>query len=99
MRRTTMNRREILKTGGALAITSALPVAAFGEGAFAPTPGTWRSFQTVTRLEIARHGGAMQAWVPLPAFDAPDWFRPGGSTWKASSGTAEIKREAKYGAE
>lgn len=95
----TMNRRDVLKAGGALAAASALPAAAFGESAFAPAPGAWRSFQTVARLQIANPDGAMQAWVPLPAFSAPDWFRPGGSTWKASSGIAEIKRDPKYGAE
>jgi transglutaminase-like putative cysteine protease len=95
----TMNRREVLKTGGAMAAASAWPAVAFAQETFAPTPGPWRSFQTVTRLQIATPGGAMQAWVPLPAFSAPDWFRPGGSTWTASSGTAEIKRDARYGAE
>jgi transglutaminase-like putative cysteine protease len=94
-----MNRREVLKTGGALAAASALPAVAWADSGFAATPGTWRNFQTVTRLEIAKAGGATQAWVPLPAFSAPDWFRPAGSTWKTSSGTAEIKRDAKYGAE
>jgi transglutaminase-like putative cysteine protease len=95
----SMNRREVLKTGAAVAVASTLPETAFAQSAFAPAPGAWRTFQTVTRLEIAKPGGAMQAWVPLPAFNAPDWFRPGGSTWKASSGIAEIKRDLKYGAE
>jgi transglutaminase-like putative cysteine protease len=96
-----INRRELLKTGGALAAASALPGAALAEGttAFAPAPGAWRNFQTVARLEIANPGGAMQAWVPLPAFNAPEWFRPAGSSWTVSSGTASIKRDAKYGAE
>jgi transglutaminase-like putative cysteine protease len=95
----TMNRREVLKTAGALAAASAVPTAAFSQDTFSPTNGPWRSFQTVTRLEIAKSGGAMQAWVPLPAFSAPEWFRPGGSTWRTSSGTAEIKRDDKYAAE
>jgi transglutaminase-like putative cysteine protease len=94
-----MNRREVLKTGGAVAAASTLAGTAFAQSSFAPKPGAWRSFQTVTRLEIANPGGAMQAWIPLPAFDAPDWFRPGGSQWKASSGVAEIKRDAKFAAE
>jgi transglutaminase-like putative cysteine protease len=99
MRHMTMNRREVLKAGGALAAASALPAAALADSGFAPAPGAWRDFQTVTRLQIAKPGGLTQAWVPLPAFNAPDWFRPAGSTWKASSGKAEIKRDAKYGAE
>jgi len=62
----TMNRREVLKAGGALAAASALPSGAFVDSTFAPTPGAWRSFQTVKRLQIAKPGDAMQAWVPLP---------------------------------
>jgi hypothetical protein len=94
-----MNRREVLKSGGALAAACALPGAALAQGTFAPTPGAWRSFQTVTRLQIAKPAGAVQAWVPLPAFDAPDWFRPAGSTWTTSSGKAALARDGKYGAE
>ena len=94
-----MNRREVLKAGGALAAASALPGAALAQSTFAPTPGAWRNFQTVTRLEIAKPGGAVQAWMPLPAFSAAEWFRPAGSTWTTNAGTAEIKRDAKYGAE
>jgi transglutaminase-like putative cysteine protease len=96
-----MNRRELLKSGTALAAASALPAATLAQGAstFAPAPGAWRHFQTVTRLEIAKPGGPMQAWVPLPAFDAPEWFRPAGSTWTVSSGAASVKRDGKYGAE
>jgi transglutaminase-like putative cysteine protease len=99
MKYMTMSRREVLRAGGALAAASALPAGAFADSPFAPTPGAWRSFQTVTRLQIAKAGGATQAWVPLPAFDAADWFRPSGSTWTTSSGTADIKRDARYGAD
>lgn len=95
----TLNRREILKAGGALAVASALPSAASAQSGFAPAPGAWRNFQTITRLEIAKPSGTMQAWVPLPTFNAAEWFRPGGSTWTVSSGTATITRDAKYGAE
>jgi transglutaminase-like putative cysteine protease len=98
-----MNRREMLGAGGALAAASALPGVTFAQGSvqegFAPRPGAWRNFQTVTRLEIASPAGTVQAWVPLPALSAPDWFRPGGSTWTISSGSVALKRDAKYGAE
>jgi transglutaminase-like putative cysteine protease len=53
----------------------------------------------VTRLEIAKPAGQVQAWVPLPAFSEPDWFRPAGSNWTTNAKVAEIKRDAKYGAE
>jgi transglutaminase-like putative cysteine protease len=96
-----LDRRELLKSGGALGVVSALPGGALAQGAatFAPTPGAWRRFETVARLEIAKPAGSKQAWVPLPAFSAPEWFRPAGSTWTLSSGTASIKRDARYGAE
>jgi hypothetical protein len=53
----------------------------------------------VTRLEIAKPAGQVQAWVPLPTFSEPDWFRPAGSNWTTNAKVAEIKRDAKYGAE
>jgi len=43
--------------------------------------------------------GQVQAWIPLPAFSAEDWFKPAGSTWTTNATTAEIKRDAKYNAE
>ena len=95
----TMSRREVLKAGAAVAAATALPAAARAQRAFAPKPGAWRTFQTVTRLEIGKAAGQVQAWVPLPAFSAPDWFRPDGSTWTTNAKVAEIKRDAKYGAE
>ena len=51
------DRRDFLKTGTALAAAVALPRFASAQGAFAPQPGTWRSFQVVTRLEIAKPEG------------------------------------------
>jgi transglutaminase-like putative cysteine protease len=95
----SMNRRQVLKAGGALAAATALPNVATAQATFAPTPGAWRNFQTVTRLEIAKPAGEVQAWIPLPAFSAEDWFKPAGSTWTTNAKTAEIKRDAKYNAE
>jgi transglutaminase-like putative cysteine protease len=94
----TISRREVLKAG-ATAAAATLPGAAFAQGTFAPTPGAWRTFQTVTRLEIGKPAGQVQAWVPLPAYSEPDWFRPAGSSWTTNAKVAEIRREVKYGAE
>jgi transglutaminase-like putative cysteine protease len=96
----SVDRRALLKSGAAIAATSALPRQAFPQSQrFAPAPGAWRHFQTVTRIALAEPAGSSQAWVPLPAFRSDDWFRPAGSTWTASSGAAEIVRDQKYGAE
>ncbi|NOT70498.1 MAG: transglutaminase domain-containing protein [Hyphomicrobium sp.] len=94
-----MNRRDILKSAAAATAVSALPKAAFAQSAFAPKPGDWRKFQITTSVALAKASGTSQAWVPLPAFNAPEWFRPEGSTWTTNAKTAEIKRDAKYGAE
>ncbi|MGE3066470.1 MAG: transglutaminase-like domain-containing protein [Hyphomicrobiaceae bacterium] len=91
-----MNRREILRAGAALAATSALPGSAFADNGFAPKPGAWRTFQTVTRLDLKSPG---QAWIPLPAFNDPGWFRPEGSTWTTNAKEAAIKTDARYGAQ
>jgi len=94
-----INRRDVLKAGGAIAAAMACPRLAAAQSSFAPKTGTWRTFETVTRLEISQPAGVVQAWVPLPAFRSDDWFRPGGSAWKTNAKTAEIKRDPKYGAE
>jgi transglutaminase-like putative cysteine protease len=95
---TKIDRRRMLQCSAAVSIFSVLPGRASAATGFAPAPGAWRNFEVVTRLEIARSGGPAQAWVPLPAFDAPEWFRPAGSTWTGNAANAEIKRDAKYGA-
>jgi transglutaminase-like putative cysteine protease len=95
----TMHRRDFLKAGAAVSLAAALPSVAYGETAFAPVPGAWRTFELVTRVEVAQPSGSAQAWVPLPAVDGPDWFRPMGSTWKTNATAASIVRDAKYGAQ
>ncbi len=94
----SMQRRDFLKTGGALTLAAALPSGAAAEGAFAPKPGAWRSHQITTRIEITKPQGASHAWVPLPSVNEADWIRPLGNDWK-TNGTAELYRDPKYGAE
>ena len=95
----TMSRRDVLGTGAAAAASMLLPRDASAQAAFAPRPGAWRSFQTVTQVEIRKDTLKAQAWVPLPAFNEPEWFRPGGSTWTSNAETIGIKRDPNYGAE
>lgn len=96
---THIDRRRFLNNSIALAALAALPARARAEADLAPKPGTWRNFEVVTRLEIAASGKPVQAWVPLPTFDAADWFKPNGSNWKGNATTAEIKRDGKYAAD
>jgi transglutaminase-like putative cysteine protease len=94
----TLHRRDFLKAATALSAAMALPRIASAQAAFAPKPGAWRTFQIVTRLEIAKPAGNVQAWIPLPAVNEPEWSRPLGNEWRSNGKTALV-REQKYGAE
>jgi transglutaminase-like putative cysteine protease len=94
----SIDRRELLKAGFALPAAAALPNAARASVAFDPQPGAWRSFQIVTRVEIADAGDGKQAWVPVPAINEHDWFKSLGSDW-TSNGRVRPARDQKYGAE
>ena len=92
------DRRTVLKSCAALPLVAALPRWALASGAFNPEPGPWRTFQIVTRLEIAKPEGKTQAWVPVPAVNEADWFKSLGSQW-SGNGNAELVRDPKYGSE
>lgn len=92
------DRRDFLKTGAAFTFAVGLPQPASAQGTFAPKPGAWRSFEVVTRLEIARPEGKTQAWVPVPSVNEKGWFKSTGSKW-TTNGIASLKRDPKYGAE
>ncbi|MEQ1611309.1 MAG: transglutaminase domain-containing protein [Hyphomicrobiaceae bacterium] len=94
-----MNRRDLMKVSAAAAISGAMPGAALAQATFAPVPGSWRTFQLVTRVAVGKPSGATQAWIPLPGFSEKEWFKPEGSTWTTNAKSAEIKKDAKYGAE
>jgi transglutaminase-like putative cysteine protease len=94
----SIDRRELLKGGVALSAAAALPHAAQTEVSFDPQPGAWRSFQVVTRIEIAQVDGTARAWIPVPAINEQEWFKSLGSAW-TTNGQAALVRDAKYGAE
>jgi hypothetical protein len=87
-----------MKAGAVLSAAAALP-SSLARAEFAPQPGTWRKFELSTRLNIANPAGLTQVWIPLPAFSAPGWFKPEGSSWKTNAKTAEISKDAKHDAE
>lgn len=95
----TLDRREVLKHGAALSALAAFPSVAGAQSAFAPAPGAWRTFSVVTRLEIAKSEGKVQAWVPLPSVSEAAWFRSGSSQWRTNARSAQVTRNPKYGAD
>src|SRR5882757_1419172 len=91
------DRRDFLKTGAAFTFAAGLPEMASAQGAFAPQPGAWRSFEIQTRMEIAKPEGKNQAWIPLPAVNEKVWFKSNGSKWTTNGKATEV-RDAKYSA-
>jgi transglutaminase-like putative cysteine protease len=93
-----LDRRVFLKTGVALSLASELPTLAYAEVNFDPTPGNWREFQVVTRLEIAKPVGVTQAWIPLPSVSQKAWTKTNGNEW-TTNGKATLAYDPHYGAE
>lgn len=91
----TLHRRELLKSGAALTAAVALPRFANAQATFSPKPGTWRQFQIVTKLEIARPEGLTQAWIPVPSVNESAWFKSGESKW-ITNGKAALMQDPKY---
>jgi transglutaminase-like putative cysteine protease len=98
MERTMIDRREFLITGAAVSAVAAMTQLARADALFAPDPGEWRSYDIVTRLELADGAAAARAWVPLPGFTAADWNRPGKTKWTANAAKAVITRDKVNGA-
>jgi transglutaminase-like putative cysteine protease len=93
-----MDRRSFLAASAVLPLASSLPASAWAQDrSFAPRPGQWRTFEIVTRLEIADAGGGTQAWVPVPAVDA-GWQQSLDSTWTGNAAEAALRTDPVYGA-
>jgi len=94
-----MQRRQFLQGATALSFAAAFPAAARSEVVFAPKPGAWRSVDLVTKLEIEKPEGKIQAWIPLPSVSESEWMRPGDTKWTGNAVKVERVRDPKYGAE
>jgi len=92
-----MERRRFLKTSLALPIVATMPSVVREAIAAAQADG-WRTFETVTKVEIANPSGVTRAWVPLPYTAKTDWHDPLGNKW-TGNGQMKVVKDAKYGAE
>ena len=86
-----MNRRNFLQSATAAAIAQSLPWRA----ALAQTG--WRTFETVTRVDVTDPFGVARAWVPLPLVADSDWQKTIGNSWRGNATTAQILHDGKYG--
>ncbi|MFO1283827.1 MAG: transglutaminase domain-containing protein [Burkholderiales bacterium] len=93
-----MDRRTFLATSAALPFAAAATTIAHAqERAFAPKPGAWRTFEVVTRLDIAGGGPGTQAWIPIPSIDG-EWQQSQGAVWTGNMRSAVVVTDGIYGA-
>ena len=95
----TIQRRDLLKFGVAISMLSVMPRSSRADITLAPQPGAWRRYRLRTRIDLKQPDGAAQAWVPVPSLDETDWFRSEGSEWSANAQSAQLEKDAKYGAQ
>ena len=77
----TTARRSLLKGAASLGALSLAPALTPWHNAmaqtptpsartFAPVPGTWRSFEVTTRVDIGKANGITRAWLPVPSINS-----------------------------
>ncbi len=91
-----MQRRRFLQATLAVPAVAAVP-SALREAMAASPGGGWRTYEIVTKVEIADPSGVSRAWVPLP-YTKTDWHNPLGNKW-TGNGQMKVVKDAKYGAE
>jgi transglutaminase-like putative cysteine protease len=93
-----MKRRTFLMAAAAAPTLAQVPQWAFAQQLpFDPKPGNWRTFELVTRVEIAKPAGETKIWVPLPSVDS-DYQKTGTDSWTGNTTSARIVSDGKYGA-
>jgi transglutaminase-like putative cysteine protease len=88
-----MDRRYFLKASSMAAAAAALP----WRGALAAPIAGWRTYEVVSRVEVAQPRGISRAWVPLPSVDNGEWHRTLGSTWTGNASRTFVATDGKYG--
>lgn len=88
-----MNRRHFLQSSAAVTAAQALPWSSL---ALAAEPG-WRTFETVTRVEVVDPFGVARAWVPMPLAVDTGWQRTLDNAWTGNASRAEVLRDPTYG--
>ena len=102
----TTARRSLLKGAaawGALAASSwtaaqtsvAPPAPEPAARVFNPQPGSWRTFEVTTRVDILKTDGSTRVWLPVPSVNT-DWQQSGVSSF-SSNGSARMRSDSLQG--
>ena len=92
-----MKRREFLQAAVAMPALAAMP-SAVRETVAAELGEGWRTYEIVTKVEIAEPASVSRAWIPLPYTARTDWHNPLGNKW-SGNGQMKVMKDPKYGAE
>ena len=99
-----MNRRSFLRRAASLSAFAASSRAAgfvLRAGAqqkeFVPRPGSWRTFEITTRVEILEPAGVTRAWLPIPSVKS-DFQKPLGDQWTGNARVMKSVADNPYGA-
>src|ERR1700747_1459637 len=98
-----MNRRTFLRAAAVLPAAAPLRVPGFGSIAraedkeFKPQPGTWRTFEITTRVEVLRPAGGARVWLPIPVVKS-DSQTPIENNWSGNAKVMQALSDPKYGA-
>jgi transglutaminase-like putative cysteine protease len=95
-----MKRRHFLQAAAAAPLAASLPRAAFAQQLpfNLQQATTWREFEIVTRIDVARPAGITKAWIPLPSVDG-EYQKTSANTWSGNASTAKVVSDGKYGAQ
>ena len=97
-----MNRRMFLKVSATAAVVAShLPglasVARAQQKDFTPRPGTWRTFEITTRVEVLQPSGVARVWLPAPSV-VSDYQQSIENNWAGNAKVMRIATEPRYGA-
>src|SRR5258706_3506313 len=86
-----MNRRHFLQSASAAALAQSLSLrAAFAQDG-------WRTFETVTRVDVKDSFGVARAWEPLPLEADSNWQKTIGSSRSRNASQAPNLDGGEYG--
>jgi transglutaminase-like putative cysteine protease len=91
-------RRRFLKSSTAASALGSVPFAATAQArSFNPQPGTWRTFEFTTTVEILNPKGVTRVWLPIPSVDT-EYQQSLESTWQGNARSMQQMSDEKYGA-
>jgi transglutaminase-like putative cysteine protease len=92
-----MERRTFLKQGLTASAGLMLGIPKFLHSANANEEGKWRTFEVITRVEVADPVGAVRVWLPVPLMSNTDYFKREPDTWTGNFKAARAVQYDKFG--